>query len=246
MNIRTKRTPRRRARDHVNGAEAFINWDQGQVTLRLSSRADNPQLTQLAARQHQAARAADPARRTRRSDRRSPVTVDRRRSRRSLSPNARADRTTARSRMPTRARRHGPTRRVSQSRAWNQTAAMDEVPRPAPRDGALEVVRGGGERGYGEGGEALEPVSTTPHLIPRAGADSPGADRPRLDRPATTAPDAQSLCPVIWRGRSASTGSVRGSALRLVHGQGLWATADERGTHASSNDPARGKRSSRC
>jgi hypothetical protein len=48
MNIRTKRTPRRRARDHVNGSGAFINGDQGQVTLRLSSRADNPQLTQLA------------------------------------------------------------------------------------------------------------------------------------------------------------------------------------------------------
>jgi hypothetical protein len=49
MNIHTKRTPRRRAPHHVNGAEDFINWDQGQVTLRLSSHADNPQLTQLAA-----------------------------------------------------------------------------------------------------------------------------------------------------------------------------------------------------
>jgi hypothetical protein len=49
MIIRTKRTPRRRARDHVNGPEDFINWDHGQLTLRLSSHADNPQLTQLAA-----------------------------------------------------------------------------------------------------------------------------------------------------------------------------------------------------
>jgi hypothetical protein len=49
MNIDTNRIRRRRARDRVNGAEHFINWDQGQVTLRLSSHADSPQLTQLAA-----------------------------------------------------------------------------------------------------------------------------------------------------------------------------------------------------
>jgi diketogulonate reductase-like aldo/keto reductase len=40
MNIDTNRIRRRRARDRVNGAEHFINWDQGQVTLRLSSHVD--------------------------------------------------------------------------------------------------------------------------------------------------------------------------------------------------------------
>jgi hypothetical protein len=47
MNICTNLTASRRAPDEVNGTDSNVDWAQGQVTLRLGSTADDPQLTQL-------------------------------------------------------------------------------------------------------------------------------------------------------------------------------------------------------
>ena len=48
MNIFTNRTTNRRADHGANGDHGSINWDQGDVTLRLGSPTDDRQLARLA------------------------------------------------------------------------------------------------------------------------------------------------------------------------------------------------------